>query len=287
MPAHLNLAKFLSNSCFSLWKSWMYFIWGHKATAEADRDVNTREQAGRYIPVELSGHPTTPRGTQGLPSPGNGPAEGFQLAQGFSSRVSSLSVHPSSPGKGTAALCALDFSWTTQSESWGPPKPCPGFGISRWADLCSQHLTEPVPVSLARTGRHSRACASTPALNTDPPNGKATIQVQREETDQRTDPTSLHPADPGNQDRKSQGSLTGLTGLNEHLASPVESQIKPFPSRAWALLVLLEELGRAQHTEAHGGKGLADSPPHTFFFSGSSLYFLDRILVRSRLLISG
>lgn len=28
-------------------------------------------------------------------------------------------------------------------------------------------------------------------------------------------------------------------------------------------------------------------PPPTFFFSGSSLYFLDRILVRSRLLISG
>lgn len=26
---------------------------------------------------------------------------------------------------------------------------------------------------------------------------------------------------------------------------------------------------------------------HTFFFSGSSLYFLDKILVRSRLLISG
>lgn len=28
-------------------------------------------------------------------------------------------------------------------------------------------------------------------------------------------------------------------------------------------------------------------PPPTFFFSGNSLYFLDRILVRSRLLISG
>lgn len=30
LPAHLNLARFLSNSCFSRWKSWMYFIWGQR-----------------------------------------------------------------------------------------------------------------------------------------------------------------------------------------------------------------------------------------------------------------
>lgn len=234
LPAHLNLAKFLSNSCFSRWKSWMYFIWGHKATAEVERDVSSRGQAGRYIPTNLAGHPTTPRGTHGLPSPRNGAAEGFQPAGGSAAgHLSSLCQQPWERAQ-------QDFvSWTLPGHprvKAGPPsKPCPGSAISRWADVCSQHLPEPVPVSLARTGRHSGACAKTP-LNTDPPNGKATTQVRREETDNgQTQPASaprILGSHPGNQDRKSQGSLTGLTGLNKHMASPIESWIKPLPGRA-------------------------------------------------------
>lgn len=188
-----------------------------------------QEWAGRYIPIDLAGHPTTPRWIQGLHSPQNGPAEGFQ---GFFSQDSAAGYLPSpcipaALGKGTAGLCALDFSWTTQS---APPKlsqalASPGGQTS--APSISQSL------SLCHWPRTpSRACALTLALNTDPPKGKATIQVRQEEMDQRTDPTSLHPTDPGNQDRKSQGSLTGLTRLNEHLASPMESWIKPSPGRA-------------------------------------------------------
>lgn len=40
-----------------------------------------------------------------------------------------------------------------------------------------------------------------------------------------------------------------------------------------------------QRDVKHDNRGIDSSP--TFFFSGSSLYFLERILVRSRLLISG
>lgn len=48
----------------------MYFIWGHKATREVERDVSTGEGAGRDIPVDPTGWaPTTPKGTQGLSSP--------------------------------------------------------------------------------------------------------------------------------------------------------------------------------------------------------------------------
>ena len=65
-------------------------------------------------------------------------------------------------------------------------------------------------------GSHGGACDLSPALNTDPLNSKVTTQVCLEETDQRTAPASLHPTDPGNQDKKRKGSLTGLTGLNKH-----------------------------------------------------------------------
>lgn len=146
----------------------------------------------------------------------------------------------------------------------------------------------PLHPSLGQGG-HGGARDLTPALNTDPPNSKVTIQVRLEETDQRTDPASLHPMDLGNQDRKRKGSLTGLTGLNKHQAPgflPSKTGLNPHQAEAGLCWFYWESwAGRAQHAEAH--KGLSDSPPHTFFFSGSSLYFLDRILVRSRLLISG
>lgn len=125
LSAHLNLAKFLSNSCFSRWKSWMYFIWGHKGTAQVERDISTRERAGRYIPINLAGHPTTPRGTQGLPRPQKSPVERFQPAQGFSSRVSPCSVYPSSPGKGHGRTLCPGLSPDTPEQKLGPPKALP------------------------------------------------------------------------------------------------------------------------------------------------------------------
>lgn len=116
LPAHLNLARFLSNSCFSRWKSWMYFIWGHKATREVERDVSTRERAGRYIPVDPASwaphHPhRDSRALQPIRVVLQLPAEGFQPAQGFGGRFSPLFLHHNSPGQeGTAGLCALDLS---------------------------------------------------------------------------------------------------------------------------------------------------------------------------------
>lgn len=75
LPAHLNLARFLSNSCFSRWKSWMYFIWGHKATREVKgvsapgNGQAVRPGNSRSLSTLPAGHPTTPKGTQGLSSP--------------------------------------------------------------------------------------------------------------------------------------------------------------------------------------------------------------------------
>lgn len=203
----------------------MYFIWGHKATAEVGRDVSTRNGQ----------EDTSLRTCLGIPPPQEG-LEGSTAHRMVLQRVSSL---PKIQQPGISSLCASQQFWERDFVPWtfpGHPRvkvgPCPGSGISRWADLCSQHLPEPVPVSLAWPGWHRGAWALTPALTREPPKGKATIQLRQEETDQRTDPTSLHPTDPGNQGRKSQGSLTGLTGLNKHLASPVESWIEPWPGRA-------------------------------------------------------
>lgn len=220
LPAHLNLAKFLSNSCFSRWKSWMYFIWGHKATPEVERDVSTR-----------NGQEDTPLSTWlGIPPPREG-LKGSTAHRMVLQRVSSL---PKIQQLGISPLRVCQQPWTFPGQprvKVGPHQspaqalPSPGGQTSALSIFQSLSLC-PWP----RT--HSRACAPTLALNTDPPKGKATIQVRQEEMDQRTDPTSLHPTDPGNQDRKSQGSLTGLTGLNEHLASPMESWIKPLPGRA-------------------------------------------------------
>lgn len=117
---------------------------------------------------------------------------------------------------------------STQTESWGTQNTCPGSGqaqghLQSWrrdgqlSHGISRGSEQSLPLHpLLRQGGHGGACDLTPALNTDPPNSKVTIQVRLEETDQRTDPASLHPTDPGNQDRKRKGSLTGLTGLNKH-----------------------------------------------------------------------
>lgn len=75
LPAHLNLAKFLSNSCFSRWKSWMYFIWEHEATREVERDVSTGNgQADTSLSALSPGHPSTPKGLGGSPAHQAGPA---------------------------------------------------------------------------------------------------------------------------------------------------------------------------------------------------------------------
>lgn len=108
-----------------------------------------------------------------------------------------------------------------------------------------------------RQGGHSGVCDLTPALNTDPPNSKVTIQVCLEETDQRTDPASLHPTDPGNQDRKRKGSLTGLTGLNKHPGFlPMRARLNPHQVEAGLCCFYWESwAGRAQRTEAHKWEG--------------------------------
>lgn len=47
--SHLNLARFLSNSCFSRWKSWMYFIWGQPGGTEG------RQRGERAAPTPQAG----------------------------------------------------------------------------------------------------------------------------------------------------------------------------------------------------------------------------------------
>lgn len=61
LPAHLNLARFLSNSCFSRWKSWMYFIWGQ----QRQRGLSARGR-GTQTPKA----PLPPMGTGGSPALG-------------------------------------------------------------------------------------------------------------------------------------------------------------------------------------------------------------------------
>lgn len=137
LPAHLNLAKFLSNSCFSRWKSWMYFIWGHKATAEVGRDVSTRNGQ----------EDTSLRTCLGIPP-----------AQDSAARyILSLCI-PAVLGKG---FCALDFSWTPQSESWALPRLW-HFQVSRSLLTASPRACPCVP-GLARVAQ--RGVGLNPSIN--------------------------------------------------------------------------------------------------------------------------
>lgn len=152
LPAHLNLARFLSNSCFSRWKSWMYFIWGQQGGREG---LSAR---GRGTQT-----PTAPLPPMGAPQPWDRPyssaippqspasipraaPEGHQpWVRGHRGLFSAASDKPS-PGGGLLGQPGSEppcpWGWNVINPAWGSP----------WHRLVLQGQTDRQPAQLWEPG---------------------------------------------------------------------------------------------------------------------------------------